>query len=91
LCEPAAEGVDVDVVREDLFAVDLDDGDQLAIASLELDVTGDVDLLELEVDLRTQPREGRASSVAKAATRSTVENDAAYGYRPRVVVASETR
>jgi hypothetical protein len=81
----------VNVVREDLLAVDLDDGDQLAIAALELDVTGDVDLLEVEVELCPQPVERRAGSVAQAATRRAVENDAAYGYRPRVVVASETR
>jgi hypothetical protein len=91
LCELPPEGVGVDVVRKDLLAVDRDDRDQLAVALLELRVARDVDLLELELELRLHRLERRARSVAKAATRRTVENDATYGYRPRVVVASETR
>jgi hypothetical protein len=49
LCEPPAERFGVHVVREDPFAVDLDDGQPFAVAGLELRVAGDVDLLELEL------------------------------------------
>jgi hypothetical protein len=52
LCgEPAAERIRMNVVGEDLFAVDLDDGKPLPIARLELGVAGDVDLLEREAEL----------------------------------------
>ena len=48
LCELPTERVGVHVVREDALAVDLDDGQPLAVTRLERGLAGDVDLLELE-------------------------------------------
>jgi hypothetical protein len=53
--QAAAEGGFVHVVGECPLAVDLDDGDQLAIGSLELEVAVDGDLLELELELLAEP------------------------------------
>jgi hypothetical protein len=49
--EAAAEGGLVHVVGERPLAVDLDDGDQLAVGDLEFRVAVDGDLLELEPEL----------------------------------------
>ena len=54
LCELPTERFGVHVVREDPLAVDLDHGQPLAVARLELRLTGDVDLLELEALLTAQ-------------------------------------
>jgi hypothetical protein len=75
LCEPPAKGFDVDEVREDLLAVDLDDGNQLAVAALELRVAGDVDLLELESELVAQGVERLAGALAQVAARRPVEDN----------------
>ena len=87
----ATESVGRDVVDESLDAVDLDDGEKLAVALLELRVAGDVDLAQLELELPAQLRQNRASALAQVAAGRVVEDDFAYGYRPRVVVASDTR
>jgi hypothetical protein len=79
LCQPPTEGIDVDVIREDLLTVDLNDGDQLAVALLELLIRGDVDLIEFELELGAQPLERRPCPVAEAAAGSAVEDDPAYG------------
>ena len=50
----------VDEVDELLLPVDLDDGDQLAVARLELRVAVDRDLLELEAKSRAPRRRPRA-------------------------------
>src|SRR5207248_1204024 len=49
--DPSAERVLVHVVHEDALAVDLDDGDQLAVARLQLGRAVDRDLLQLELEL----------------------------------------
>ena len=79
------------VVREDPLAVDLDHGQPLAVAGLELGIAGDVDLLELEVLLAAQLGQLRSRALAEMAVGGVVEGDPDYGYRPRVVVASATR
>jgi hypothetical protein len=67
----------VDVVGEDPLSVDLDDREPLAIASLELGVTRDVDLLEREAELCAKLLELLARPVAEVAALCVVERD--YG------------
>ncbi len=84
----------MDVVGERLLAVDRDDGDPLPVAALELGIARDVDCLELERDLRPDAREDALGRLAEVAAPRGVERDAvlrAYGYSPRVTVASATR
>jgi hypothetical protein len=81
----------VHVVREDPLAVDLDHGQPLAVARLELGLTGDVDFLELEGLLGAQLGQLRPRALTEMAVGGVVEGDPDYGYRPRVVVASATR
>ena len=81
----------VDVVDERAFPVDLDDGEPLAVTRLELGIARDVHLEELEIELVTKTRELPPCSLAQVAARSVVEDDARYGYSPRVTVASATR
>jgi hypothetical protein len=81
----------VDEVRERLLAVDLDDRQKLSVARLELRVAGDVDLVQVELDVLPDRGERRPRPLAKTAVLSGVKNYLGYGYRPRVVVASETR
>ena len=79
LCEPAPERFGVHVVREDPLAVDLDDGQPLAVARLELGIAGDVDLLELEVLLAAQLGQLRSRALAEMAVGGVVEGDPDYG------------
>jgi hypothetical protein len=51
LCELSPQRIGRHEVDERLLAVDLDDRDQLAEASLELSVTVDRNLLQLEAEL----------------------------------------
>ncbi len=82
----------MDVVGEDALAVDLDDGEPLPVARLQARIAADVDLDELERPARPHLLEDGARPLAEVATLRAVEDDArGYGYRPRVVVASETR
>jgi len=83
----------VDVVGEHLLAVDLDDGQPLSIALLELRTAADIDLLQSEAELGPQAVERRARARAEVAAGSVVQDDRrpGQGYRPRVVVASATR
>jgi hypothetical protein len=46
-CEFATQALRLDVVDERALAVDLDDGDPLAVGGLELRDAADVDLLEV--------------------------------------------
>jgi hypothetical protein len=67
------------VVRERSPPVDLDDREQLAVAGLQLRVTGDVDFLERERQLVANRRERVARAVAQVATGGVVEDDVSYG------------
>ncbi len=69
----------MDVVRERLPAADLDDGQQLAIAGLELRIAGDVDLRQREPELVAEVGDYRPRSLAEVAALGVVENDVRYG------------
>ena len=87
-----AQPVGVDEVRERPLPVDLDHGEELAVAALELRAPADVDHLELEADLVAQVADDLERPLAEAAVSSVVDRDPSrYGYSPRVVVASATR
>jgi hypothetical protein len=79
LCEPAAERVGVHVVSEDPLAVDLDHGQPLPVARLELGIAGDVDLLQLEVLFAAQLGQLRSRALAEMAVGGVVEGDLDYG------------
>jgi hypothetical protein len=86
-----AKRVGLDVVDEQPLPVELDDGQPLAVARLEIGVAVDRDLLELEAELGAQLGELRPRPLAERAALGVVEGDPRYGYRPRVIVASATR
>jgi hypothetical protein len=78
--ETANERVRMDVVRENALALDLHDGQPLAVAGLELGVAADVDLLELERMPRTHGLEHAASTLAEVTAGRREERDAnGYG------------
>jgi hypothetical protein len=81
----------LDEVRERPLAVDLDDRKPLAIAGLELGVAADVDLLQRERQLVPRRVDDPPRGGAEVAPLGVEEDDAGYGYKPRVIVASETR
>lgn len=91
LCDLLAERLRLDEVREGTLAVDLHDREPLAVAGLELRVAADVDLLQLEAELVPRRVDDAQRGRAEVAALGVVEDDAGYGYRPRVIVASETR
>ena len=80
MCDLSAQGIRRHEVGERALAVDLHHRQPLPIAGLEL-----------EGLLGTGRLEHAARRTAQMALRSVIENDADYGYRPRVIVASETR
>jgi hypothetical protein len=75
LCNRTAEGTQLDVVGEPSPAVDLDDGEPLAIAGLELRIAGDVDLTELEVELVAEAPQLLERALAEMASRRVVDGD----------------
>ena len=79
MCEPATHCIRWHEVDERLLAVDLDDREQLAVASLELGVAVDQDLLELEAELVPERRDGLARTLAEVAPLRAVEPDEGYG------------
>ena len=79
LCQLATERVGVHVVGERLLAADLDDGQQLAIAGLEVGVAADVDLLVREAELLPQLRDDGPRALAEVAAVGVVELDLRYG------------
>jgi hypothetical protein len=91
LCDLPAERIGLDEVRERPLAVDLDDRKPLAVAGLELRVAADVDLLQVEPEVVPSGTHDTLRSSAEVAPLGVVEDDVGYGYRPRVIVASETR
>jgi hypothetical protein len=68
-----------DVVDERSPPVDLDDGQHLAVARLELGIAADVDLLEVEAELRLRADDNLARALAQVAAGGVVETDARYG------------
>jgi hypothetical protein len=64
----------------------------LAVARLELRIPADVDERELEADLGLHIANNLDGACTEVAIGSVVQGDArGYGYKPLVVVASETR
>ena len=91
MCDLPAKCLGLDEVRERALTVDLHDGKPLAVAGLELGVAADVDLFQLEPELVPRGAHDALRGGAEVAPLGVVEDDAGYGYRPRVIVASETR
>jgi hypothetical protein len=89
--ELRAKRVGVHEVRERELAVDLDRGEELPVALLEIRPARNVDQLDVEPELVAQRRDDLERTRAKAAVSRVVDGDSCYGYRPRVVVASATR
>jgi hypothetical protein len=78
--ETLAERLGIDEVGERLLAVDLDHGEQRAVARLELGVPADVDDGEVEGDLCSGVMDDLERTRAEAAVRGVVDGDAArYG------------
>jgi hypothetical protein len=91
LCDLPTERVGLDEVGERPPTVDLHDRKPLAIPGLELRVAADVDLLQLEPQLVPRRVDDTPRGDAEVAPLGVEEDDAGYGYSPRVIVASETR
>jgi hypothetical protein len=79
LCELSAERAGLDEVRERALAVDLDDGQPLAVARFQLRVAADVDLLELELDVGADCLDRAACRGAEVAALGVIEGDPLYG------------
>jgi hypothetical protein len=91
LCDLTAERIGLDEERERPLAVDLNDREPLAVAGLELRVAADIDLLQVEPEVVPNGTHDTLRGGAEVAPLGVVEDDVGYGYRPRVIVASETR
>ena len=79
MCELSPQRVGLDEVRERALAVDLDDGQPLAVPRLQLGVAADVDLLELEAELLSGRLDDTPGRGAEVAALGVVEDDADYG------------
>ena len=73
--ELATQRSRVDVVHERAVAVDLHDGEPLAVAGLQVRLARDVDLLELEPELVPRSRNRLASPLAEVAPRRVIEDE----------------
>ena len=80
--QPPAKRLRVDDVRERHRPVDLDDGNPLPVAALELGVARDVDLLEAEGNLAARAFEHTPGGIAEVAPASRVEDDRGRHERP---------
>ena len=76
----APERLRLDVVGADSFAVDLDHGNQLAVARLELGFAVDQDLGELEPELVAKLEELGTRPFAEVAPLGLVQNDSRRWY-----------
>ena len=91
MCELPAERFGVDEVRERALPVDLDDRKPFTVPGFQPGVAADVDLLVVERRLGSNGLKHAPRGGAEVATLGLVEDDAGYGYNPRVIVASPTR
>jgi len=85
------ERLGLHVVGADPLAVELHDRNQLAVPALQSGVAVDRDLLELEPEVVAQSEQLSPRALAEMAPVGFEEDDAGYGYNPRVIVASATR
>jgi hypothetical protein len=76
----APKRTSVDVEDEGALSPDLDHGQPLAVAGLELGIAGDVDLLELERAVLPRGRDDRARPLAQVAALRVVDRDLRPGY-----------
>jgi hypothetical protein len=79
LCDLSAERIRRDEVGERALALDLDHREQLAVLGLQLGLSADVDLLELEAELGLRRLDDTARRRAQVAALGGVEDDARYG------------
>jgi hypothetical protein len=75
LCNRSAEGIDLKVVGEAAPAVDLDHREPLAVFGLESVVAGDVDLTEIEPELRLEGPQLHERPFAEVAALRVVDDD----------------
>ena len=79
MCDLATQSRGVDEVDELLLPVDLHYGQQLPVASLELGIAVDFDLLQVEAELALGLDDRGPSTLAEVASLRAVEADAGYG------------
>jgi hypothetical protein len=90
--EPRSKRVGIHEVRERALAIDLHDREVQAVPGLEVGVAGDIDHVELELELLSRGFDDLERTCTEAAVGGVVDDySARYGYNPRVVVASATR
>ena len=77
--EAAPKSHFVDVVGERTLAVDLDDGEPLAVLRFQPGVARDVDLFQLERLVGCHGDEGLARAFAQVTAGRVVEDDPGYG------------
>jgi hypothetical protein len=76
LCNRSTEGIGLHVVREASPAVDLYDGDPLAIVGFEFVIAADVDLHELEPELVTEGTHLLERALTQVTADSVIHDDA---------------
>jgi hypothetical protein len=79
LCNRSAEGVRLDVIREPAPAVDLHDGQPLAVLRLERLVARDVHLPQVEAELVLELGHDAAGPLTQVAARGVIDDDVGYG------------
>ena len=79
MCELPPQRVRVDEVDELGLSVDLHDGDQLAVARLQLGVAVNLDFFQVECKLVAQRDDGLPGALAEVAAGSGVQPDEDYG------------
>jgi hypothetical protein len=79
LCNLLAQRFRLHEVRERALAVDLDDGEPLAIPRLELRIAGDVHLLQLEPEVGPRGLDDAKRGRAEVTALRVVEDDSGYG------------
>jgi hypothetical protein len=77
----ATKSIGIHVIDESALAVDLHDRQPLAILRLELRISADVDLVELEVGLFSDLFENRARAFAEVAGLRVIQDDLTDRYR----------
>jgi len=73
--QTSTQRVGVDEVGEGALSVDLDHGQELPVARLELGSPGDVDELELEAELRMHLLDDLDRTFAEAAVGGVIDGD----------------
>ena len=77
----AAKGIRIHVVDESALAVDLDHGEPLPVARLQLGIAVDLDLSELEIDVLAELFENGTRASAEMASLCVIQDDLRDKYR----------